>query len=375
MKCIIQKSVLQNMLAKVQGFTDRKTTLPILSHVLLETYEGGLKVKATDLHTSIQVSTSCAVEEQGACAINCRSFFDLIRELPDDSLLLWTENHVRAHVVVGNFNTKLNIMDPEEYPMVEFHEKELGLTIDPSIIKNMIDKTIFSIPSTAESDTKYTLGGALLSYGEDEHSHIPYIEMVTTDSRRLSVVRSSIAEQIDVGQGIIVPRKGMQELRRLIEGGDEDATILLTKDSIYYTSTDTIATVRLIDGKFPDYRGIIKIETYPICTRINAADLLNALRVCSTMVSDIASCVKFLFKEGQTILYAQNPDQGDVEISLPCDHQGEEIETNFNPRYFIDCLAYIAGEAEIRLKGSQGPCLITPGEITESKWVIMPMRF
>lgn len=375
MKCTLAKGILQNMLSTVQGFTDRKTTLPILSHVLLETETGVLKVKATDLHTSIQVSAACEVQEQGACAINCKSFFDLIRELPDDTLTLWTEERQRAHIVVGDFNTKLNIMDAEEYPMVEFPTREVGLTIDPTIIKSMIDKTIFSIPSSAESDTKYTLAGALLTYGEDEKSGLPFIEMVTTDSRRLSVVRSDVAEKIDLGQGIIVPRKGMQELRRLIEADAEDASILLTKDSIFYSAPNTVATVRLIDGKFPDYRAIIKVDTYPIYIRIDSQALLNALRVCATMVTDQASCVKFQFTQGRTVLYAHNPDQGDVEIPLPCDHQGEDIEINFNPRYFMDCLSYIDGEAEIHLKGPQGPCLVTPLERTDSKWVIMPMRF
>jgi len=375
MKCKIQKSVLQGMLSKVQGFTERKTTLPILSYVLLETSPDGLKIKATDLHTSIQVRTQCEIEEQGACAINCKSFFDLIRELPDDLLTLFTEERLRAHLVVGDFKTHLNIMDPEEFPMIEFGEREIGLSIDPLIIKGMIDKTIFSIPSSSESDSKYTLGGALLTYGEDELTSMPYIEMVTTDSRRLSVIRNDIAEKIDLSHGIIVPRKGMQELRRLIDIQEEDASILLTKDSIYYTSPDTVATVRLIDGKFPDYRGIVKIDTYPIYIRIDALALLNALRVCATMVTDIASCVRFQFTQGKTVLFAHNPDQGDVEIPLPCDHQGDDIEINFNPRYFMDCLAYIEGEAEIHLKGPQGPCLVTPLERTDSKWVIMPMRF
>lgn len=375
MKCILPKGILQGMLATVQGFTDRKTTLPILSHVLLETTTDGLKIKATDLHTSIQVRTDCTVEEQGACAINCKSFFDLIRELPDNDLLIWTEERQRAHIVVGDFNTKLNIMDPEEYPMIEFPEHALGLTVDPAIIKSMIERTIFSIPSAAESDTKYTLGGALLIHGEDENTGLSFLEMVTTDSRRLSVVRADVAEKIDLGQGIIVPRKGMQELRRLIEADEEDATILLTKDSIFYHTPNTTATVRLIDGKFPDYRAIIGVDTYPVAIRIDAQELLGALKVCATMVTDIASCVKFHFTKGRTILYAHNPDQGDVEIPLPCNHQGEDIEINFNPRYFMDCLAYIDGEAEIHLKGPQGPCLVTPLDRTDGKWVIMPMRF
>jgi len=373
MKCTISKGALQAMLVKVLGFTERKSTLPILSHVLLEASSGGLKIKATDLHTSIQVIRDCDLGEAGACAINAKNFLDLVRTLPDELVDIWT-NAGKAHIVVVNFNSSLNIMDAEEYPKIEFRDLDSGTHIDPMALKFMIDRTGFSIPGPDEDDTQYTLGGALLVAGANE-SGDNYIEMVTTDSRRLSVARYDIAESLDMGSGIIVPRKGIGELKRLIEAGDESASILLTKDSIFYVSTDTTATVRLIDGKFPDYRGVVNQASYPIINTMKGAELMSALKVCSAIVSDIANCVKFSFKNNQSVLYAHNPDQGDVETSVNASHSGEELEINFNPRYFIDCLNQVEGEVEIRLKASNGPCLITPANDENCKWVIMPMRF
>ena len=374
MKCKINKNILQNMLAKVQGFTERKSTLPILSHVLLDAENDCLRVKATDLHTSIQVKSACEIQNSGSCAINGKSFYDVIRELPDDTLQIWIEDQSKAHIDVKNQKIKMNVMDPEEYTMVEFSNMDNGFPIDLSIMKPMIDRTIFSIPSASDDDTKYTLGGALLTSGQDDTDG-SYIEMVTTDSRRLSVVRYSCEKNIDMGDGIIVPRKGLQELKRLMDSKEEDSNILLTKDSIFFVSPDTTATVRLIDGKFPDYKSVVAIDTYPYYTRINAQELLRVLKVCSAMVSDISNCVRFSFKKDMTILYAHNPDQGEVETPIPSEHYGEDIEINFNPRYVMDCLGYIDGETEIRLKGSQGPCMITDNKNTQSKWVIMPMRF
>ncbi|MBN1635634.1 MAG: hypothetical protein JW920_03935, partial [Deltaproteobacteria bacterium] len=248
-----------------------------------------------------------------------------------------------------------------------------GFMVDPFVFKFMIDRTIFSIPASAENDTQYTLGGALLTSGS--FADIPYIEMVTSDSRRLSVSRHSIPEIFDMENGIIIPRKGLQELKRLIDNKEEDSNIMLTKDSIFFSSADTTATVRLIDGKFPDYKSIVSLDSYHVYSRINALSLLNALKVCSAMVSEISNCVKFTFSKGKILLYANNPDQGDVEIPLDAQHEGEEIEINFNPRYFIESLAHIDGDAEIRLKGSHGPCLVTSLGIEDCKWVIMPMRF
>lgn len=374
MRCNISKVSLQNMLSKVQGFTEKKSTLPILSHVLLEAKGDSLQVKATDLHTSIQVKAPCEVNQPGACAINGKSFYDVVRELPDQMLQILIEDNSRAQINAVTSKIKMNVMDAEEYPMVEFSDLEKGYPIDLAVMKPMIERTIFSIPSSAESDSKYTLGGALLTSGITD-SKEGYIEMVSTDTRRLSVVRYLMDRQIDMGSGIIVPRKGLQELKRLMDSKEGDSSILLTRDSIFFVSPDTIATVRLIDGKFPDYQSVVALENFPIYTRVNAQELFTVLKVCVAMVSDISNCVRFSFQKNQIVVFANNPDQGEVETPIPAEHFGQELEINFNPRYFMDCLSFVEGEIEIRLKGPQGPCMITDFKNTESKWVIMPMRF
>lgn len=361
------------MLAKVQGFTERKSTLPILSHVLMETNDDALLIKATDLHTSIQVTAGCEVLHQGACAINAKSFFDVIRELPEGVVEIWIEDNVRAHINAENNNIKMNVMDPEEYPLIEFSSMQEGFHVPVHIMKPMIDRTIFSVPSVSESETKYTLNGALLISGKEKRGG--YIEMVTTDSRRLSLARYEIDESVEMGEGIIVPRKGLQELKRLMEGREEEATILLSKDSIFFVSKDTKATVRLIDGKFPDYRSVVSVDSYPHLALVDSQELQTVLKVCIAMVSDISNCVRFSFKKDRTIIYANNPDQGEVDTSIAATYDGEEIDINFNPRYFMECLVFIDGEAHIRLKGPQGPCILTDGGKTDCRWVIMPMRF
>ena len=197
MKCNIQKNNLQTMLSKVQGFTEKKSTLPILSHVLLKAEKNMLLITATDLHTSIQVNSPCEVLLEGSCAINGKSFYDVVRELPEQMLQIWVEDGSRAHVKAENNKIKMNVMDPEEYPSVDFSDMDKGYSLDLSIFKPMIERTIFSIPTAAESDSKYTLGGALLISGKT-NSDNGYIEMVSTDTRRLSVVRYVTDQQIDM---------------------------------------------------------------------------------------------------------------------------------------------------------------------------------
>jgi DNA polymerase-3 subunit beta len=269
---------------------------------------------------------------------------------------------------------KMNIMDAEEFPTIDLPTNPSGFVIPIEVMKPLIDKTIFSIPVSAESDTKYTLGGALLMAREEKNKHTT-IEMVTTDSRRLSMATYPVSGKLDMGEGIIVPRKGLQEIKRLMEGKDEGSHIVLAKEALYYVSKETTATVRLFDGKFPDFRAIVNEDTYPIMTRINASELVSVLKVCVAMVSELASCVRFSFSKDKTTIYANNPEQGEVDTAIVSEHSADEVEITFNPRYFVDCLSFIEGEAEIRLKGPQGPCLITDSANKEGKWVIMPMRF
>jgi DNA polymerase III sliding clamp (beta) subunit (PCNA family) len=114
---------------------------------------------------------------------------------------------------------------------------------------------------------------------------------------------------------------------------------------------------------------------YTTHVTVNSVELINALKFCSTMVSDAVNCVKFTFKHEQILLNATNPDRGDVEVPITCEHTGEEIEINFNPRFFLDCLVHIPEDVELRLKGAQGPCLITPFGRNDCKWIIMPLRY
>ncbi len=369
----IEKFQLQKGLQKVQGFTEKRSTLPILSHVLMETNGGKLIIKATDLHTSVQVKLVCEVKEPGACTVHAKGLLDILKELPDGDISIKRSDDGRIHITLDRYRFKLNIMDPEEYPLIDFSKMDEGLIIAPDVIKSMIDNTFFSISQGNGEELKYTLEGAYLVTGKDDN--IPYLEMATTDAKRLSVVRYPIDQALDISGGIIIPRKGLQEIRRLIETSDADTYMRLSEGSLYFVSEDTVATIRLISGSFPEYAGVIKSEAYPIKIKIDAEELLNALKVCSALVSEISNSVRFVFSDKTTTLYAKDPEKGDVEIVVDSSQSGPDVDITFNPRYFIDCLSMISGDALILLKDSEGPCLIMPGDNSNRRWLIMPMRY
>lgn len=373
MKWMCGKSVLQDMLSKTLGFTEKKTTMSILGHVLIEARDETVYIRATDLHTSVEVRTPCSVEKPGSCTVNAKGLFDVVRELPNGEIVFFTDENDRAHLHIDNQKVILNIMDPEEFPSFDLTIPQKGVDIPVDAMKRLIDQTVFSIPVSADADTKYSLGGALLVTRQEKGATV--IEMVTTDTRRLSISQYRHDKALDMGDGIIVPRKGLQELKRLIDTKEDGARIILTPASVFYVSEATSATVRLFQGSFPEHRPLIDTRSYPIVTRINAKELLSVLRVCAVMVSDLMNCVRFSFKKDKTIVYANNPEQGEVETVLPSDHTGEEVDISFNPRYFIDCLVFVEQEADLYLKSSQGPCLVKDAHCDDGMWLIMPMRY
>ncbi|HOM28567.1 MAG TPA: DNA polymerase III subunit beta [Deltaproteobacteria bacterium] len=375
MKWTCSKDIVQEMLSKTQGFTERKTTLSILGHVLLVAGEETLKIRATDLHTSIEVHSPCLVERPGRCAINAKGFLDVVRELPSGDMVFETDDDgSRAHLVLENKKIILNIMDPDEFPSIDLNVPSSGTHIPVEAMKHLIEKTMFSIPHTAETDTKYSLGGALL-ITRPENKGRTAVEMVTTDTRRLSLSRYVMDGKISMGEGIIVPRKGLQEIKKLFDEKEQGAGVVITPTSLYYVSETTSATVRLFEGTFPEYRNVVDLSTYPNTVRMNAQELLGVLRVCAVMVSDLMNCVRFSFKKDKTIVYANNPEQGEVDTVISSELDGDEVDISFNPRYFIDCLAFIEQDALLHLRGSQGPCLVMDADHDDCKWIIMPMRY
>ncbi|MCD6280769.1 MAG: DNA polymerase III subunit beta [Deltaproteobacteria bacterium] len=371
----VKKEQLQKGLQKVQGFTDseRSSTMPILSHILMETEGDGLNIKATDLHTSIQVKMACDIEEPGACTVHSKGLLDITRELPNGDISMNIHEDGRIHITLNRYRFKLNIMDPEEYPLIDFSKIDEGIVISPDIIKFMIDNTFFSISQGNTGELKYTLEGAHLVTAKDGDTS--YLEMATTDAKRLAFVRRPIDRTIDTSSSIIIPRKGLQEIRRLIETSDTDASMRFTEGSLYFVSDDTIATVRLMSGSFPEYAGVIKPDAYPIKISVDSGELLSALKVCSALLSEMSNSVRFVFSGTTTTLYAKDPEKGDVEVTVDSSQSGPEVDITFNPKYFIDCLSMISGEAVILLKNSEGPCLIMPGNDPDRRWLIMPMRY
>ncbi|MEA2101160.1 MAG: DNA polymerase III subunit beta, partial [Thermodesulfobacteriota bacterium] len=316
MKIKVSKKNLQSMLLKVQGFTEKKSTLPVLGHVLLETGDNKLNIKATDLNVSIEVSAYSRVDEHGSCSVSARSFLDIVRELPDEDLDLSTHENQTISIEsdkIKNDKDQINlkIMDSAEFPLVDFSDISDGHHIDIETFGSMIEQTSFSINTDDEEESKYNLEGALLITGSDENG--AYIDMSTTDTRRMSLARRYIHEIPAMDEGIIVTKKGVQELKKLIDAPEQNPFLLLTRDSIFFVSDDTKATVRLIDGKFPDYNKVMDISAYPIHTTMDVSEFMRALRVCSAMVSGVSNCVRFSFKKDETILFADNPDQGKVE--------------------------------------------------------------
>jgi len=372
MQVKIERSRLLACLQKVKNVASGKnTSMPILAYVLVEAKDGELIIKATDLSTSMQVKTECLVKEPGECVVPARGLLDIAKSLPDGEIAMeMPQKAEMLHVSMVGYRFRLNTMPVEEFPEISLPRWADGnVVILPRAVRYMIDNTFFVISRGNISEYRYDLDGAHLMMVKDGDTS--YLEMATTDARRLAIARRAVDEDVIPGE-IIIPRSGLKELGKMI-GSSAESEIYFSGDSLYFVSEDTIASVRMISGTFPKYENVIKYyEDYPIVVTTDASELLNALNVYAT--AEIDSGTKFTFSRTTITLYASDPLWGDIEVVVNSELEGDEIEVVFNPQYFVDCLSLVDGEVEIRLRDKDGPCLVMPKGDMDRRWVIMPMR-
>jgi len=374
MQVKIDRGRLLACLQRVKNVASGKnTSMHILGCVLVEAKEGELIINGTDLSTSMQVKTECMVKEPGACVVHARGLLDIAKSLPDGEITMEVpQGGEMLHISMVGYRFRLNALPVEEFPEISLPKWIEGdVVIVSEAIRYMIENTFFVIARGGISEYRYDLDGAHLMMVKDGDTS--YLEMATSDAKRLAVARRAVDEDVIPGE-IIVPRSGLKELGKLIDA-HEESTVYFSGDSLYFVSEDTTASVRMISGTFPKYESVIKPEDYPIVVTTDASELLNALNVCAALLSgDTYYKTKFTFSRTTITLYADDPVRGDVEVVVSSELEGDGLEVSFNPWYFIDCLSLVDEEVEIRLKDKDGPCLVMPKGDMDRRWVIMPMR-
>ena len=381
MKFIINKTDILDVLSNIQGLTGHKSNLAITETVLIQTNPASnesIKIAATDLETGFMGSFPAKVESQGAIAINGRKIYEIIKEFPSNEINI---NEIENHwVEISNNKVNYHIvgMNPDDFPEIPLIEDISFFKIKSSVFKKMIDQTL-SI-GVATDDRRVHINGIYFEKLKNNDQNI--IRMVSTDGSRLSLVdytcptdSMQVSESTagESGSGIIIPKKGLIEVSRFLdpEGtvqiGNKDNHFVLKKD------TETI-TIRLLEGEFPEYSEIIDKGDANIIT-IDRKMFLDMLKRMSILYSDSYKGVVFNFQKDKLIITATNPDLGESKEDMDIDYKGDEIQTAFNPKFFIDTLNIIDDDnVVLNIIDEQRPCFVEGKEDKQFLSVIMPMR-
>jgi DNA polymerase-3 subunit beta len=366
MKLTIERDELLRGLARLQAIVERRGTLPILANALIRADDDGVTIAATDLEVGVLARHPARIDSPGAITIGAKKLFEIVRELENSEISLRIEDGSRVVVQSGAARFSLLSISPEEYPTIPTADGVEFAEFESALLAEMIDRTLYA---TSTDETRYNLNGVFME-AEDER-----ICFVATDGHRLArVARLLPGAAAFLASGIIVPRKGVAEMRKLCDETEGRIEIGLGDGFLMLRCPDRLLSCRLIDGEFPNYRQILpKEHTHRLV--ISRERLTNAVRRIALVAHERSRGFRFTLHDGQIEIWASNPDLGEARETLPTDYSGERFETGFNARYVLEALgAASAKEVVLELGSELSPVLLRPADSPDELAVIMPMR-
>ncbi|HUY38054.1 MAG TPA: DNA polymerase III subunit beta [Candidatus Binataceae bacterium] len=379
MGLVIDRGALQTALAMMQGIVERRTTVPILGHVLLEPGSGSLKLSATDLEVGICTEIAARTAKDKSITLNARKLFEIVREAEGDEVKLDTLDNDWVELKCGRAKFKMMGLDPRSFPAMPSQsaaktenaaakkvlKAELGIA--STVLASMIDKTVFSV---SPDEARYNLSGVYL-----EAAGPGGVRMVATDGHRLSMVEREAPGFVMEG-GAIIPRKGLQELRKILDQtGDQDVKLSLDGQLAYMKRGSTEVSMRLVEGEFPDYRGVIPKESKH-AIGVDRDALFAAIKRAAIFSNERYHGVKFALTSGSLTVSSTSPEMGEASESLDVDFRGEEFAIGFNANYLRDVLGVIpsGNKVELGLSDDVSPGVVRTEADTKFTYVVMPMR-
>jgi DNA polymerase-3 subunit beta len=350
-----------------QSIVERRNTMPILANVLVESHRGDIRVTATDLEVGVRGNVEGEVLKEGSVTVNAKKLYEITRELPEEQMQLKRLDNDWVEIRSGKSAFKIVGLDAREFPQFPKIDAKALSTTPGATIKEMIERTIFAVST---DETRYSLNGVFI-----EEADSGKIRMVATDGHRLSYDERSLGS-VGLAKGVILPRKGVSELKKLLESGSDGAVSLGFRENMALAVKERVELfMRLIDGDFPDYTKVIP-KGNPNVAKVAQDELLQALRRVSILSSERYKGIKMEFDQSKLSLSASNPDLGEAVEEIAIDYEGKPITIGFNARYMIDALSVLGseGEVDIELKDELSPSIIRKAGSEGYLYVLMPMR-
>lgn len=364
MELKIQKPEFLKGLRIAHSIADRKSTMPMLANVLLRaTGQNTLQVAATDLNVSVSAELQSENVAEGGLTVGAKALHDIVSSMPGDALRLRRAENNWAEITAGKVDYRLVGMPDRDFPKIPDPADVEFTEIDPVVLREMIDRVLFSV---CNDETRFHLNGVL--FESDGTS----ARMVSTDGHRLSKVERKLDGAPTLTAGIIIPKKGVVELKRVLDNS-EKTRMAIKSPYIFVTGDRITLAVKLIDSQFPAYQQVIP-KDHSKEVVIDRHMLLSALKRAQLMSSETRG-VKFSVSENGLVISSDNPDIGEVREELEANYSGESVSIGFNPRYVIELLSQMAtDQVTLELNGELDPGLLRPFSDDDYLGVVMPMR-
>ena len=376
MELRISVAELSRVVSLAQGVVQRKNTMPVLSHVLLDAGvdaagNGRLQLTATDLDVGVKASRPCEVVTPGAVTIPARALADMVRVLPGPDVVLKRLPNQHVEVKSGRTKARLMALSAEEFPTLPAYETAHFVAVDNTLLVDMVDKTLYA---ASTDETRYNLNGVFF---EPPTTAEGPLTMVATDGHRLVRVERTFAgaNGFRLKGPVILPRKGLNELKRVLDGADGETVELGFHDNhAVVRKGNTLLGMRLVEGQFPDYKQVIPKLADKV-VRLSRQDLVDSLKRVSVLAQDKMQPVKVTLGRDQLLVSCTNAETGEISDDVPVEYAGASIDVAFNARYLVEALASLDDKnVLLKVTDNLSPGLLVGVDEPRHLCVVMPMR-
>lgn len=363
MKIKTTKEPLLKAIQVLQNIISTKTTLPILSNLLIETQKNKIHVAATDLDVGISLTFApIEINEEGSITVPAKRFFDIVRDLPEGEIEIYVRKNNSVSIESGRCFFRLMGLPKDEFPKPPKLHEEKSIALNQQLLKNMLSLTSFAV---SHDETRYILNGVLFVIKGKS------AKFVATDGRRLAFIEKELELPQEFKKAVIVPTKAIQELTRNL--GDEGVVkMAFGENQISFQFENIVLTSRLIEGEFPNYEQVIPKEGKGKIT-IDREKFLWAAKRAAILTSPDSQSIKLdLFKD-KLIFSKNSPDMGEAKEEVDIEHKGAEFSVGFNPQYLIDALKSLKDpDVSLELTGPESPGVIrAKGNYI---YIVLPMQ-
>ena len=365
MRFSLQREVFLKPLAQVVNVVERRQTLPVLANLLVQVRDGQLSLTGTDLEVEMVARVAVDDAAGGETTIPARKLFDIIRALPDGSRVTVSQSAEKVTVQAGRSRFTLASLPANDFPSIDEVEATERVTVPESTLKELIERTSFAM---AQQDVRYYLNGLLFDLREGS------LRCVATDGHRLALCEAEYEGGPQAKRQIIVPRKGVTELQRLLEGGDREVELEMGRGHLRVKRNDVTFTSKLIDGRFPDYEAVVPIGADQQVT-VDREVLRASLQRAAILSNEKYRGVRIEVSPGQLKISAHNPEQEEAQEEIEAETRVDGLAVGFNVNYLLDALTALKEEQVIlAMRDANSSALVREASNERCRHVVMPLR-